>query len=136
MRTELGGQGGGVGIFVRNGIDFNRVTNLGSSTSFESLFINLPHKKSKDMMVGVIYRPSGLNLNTFNSEFGVLIDSISSKIHTNKRLFLLGDYNIDLFAHDFHTPTQDFIENMTSHHLIPLIHHPSRITTYLNQYIN
>jgi exonuclease III len=134
--NRVGGQGGGVGIFVRNGIDFNRVTNLGSSTSFESLFINLPNKKSKDMMVGAIYRPPGLNLNTFNTEFDVLIDSLSSKTHTNKRLFLLGDYNIDLFAHDSHAPTQDFIENMTSHHLVPLIHHPTRITTSTNTLID
>ena len=40
----------------------------------------------------------------------------------------MGDFNIDLLNYDSHTPANEFINMMFSHHFQTCILHPSRIT--------
>ena len=46
----------------------------------------------------------------------------------DKRLFLIGDFNIDLLKVDMDTPTTNFFDTITSNLLVPHIIHPTRIT--------
>ena len=42
----------------------------------------------------------------------------------------MGDFNLDLFQYNYHTPTQEFFDTSFSHGFIPLISNPTRLTSY------
>ena len=48
----------------------------------------------------------------------------------NKTLFNMGDFNINLLNYDSHSQTNNFINLMVSHYLLPHILHPTRITDH------
>ena len=48
----------------------------------------------------------------------------------NKTLFNMGDFNINLLNCDSHSQTNNFINLMVSHYLLPYILHPTRITDH------
>jgi hypothetical protein len=127
-RNRREGRGGGVGLFTREDISYKEMIIPTSFTSFESLFINIPSTKNTDIVVGVIYRPPGTNLDFFNTEFESLIDLLTIHKNRNKRIFITGDFNIDLLASETHNPTADFANCLTSHHFLPMILQPTRIT--------
>ena len=48
----------------------------------------------------------------------------------NKLIFLIGDFNINLLNYESHGETNDFINTMISHYLLPYILHPTRVTDH------
>ena len=54
----------------------------------------------------------------------------------NKKLFLVGDFNIDLLKVDLDPPTTNFFDIITSNLLVPHIIHPTRITSSTRTLIN
>ena len=46
----------------------------------------------------------------------------------NKLLFIMGDFNVNLLNYESHNDTNDFINTMISHYLLPHILHPTRVT--------
>ena len=54
--------------------------------------------------------------------------NLLSKISSNKLVFIMGDFNVNLLDYAFHTPTSDFVNNFFSHSLLPCIHHPTRVS--------
>ena len=48
----------------------------------------------------------------------------------NKSLLIMGDFNINLVNYDSHPETNDFINLMVSHYLLPHILHPARVTDH------
>ena len=49
----------------------------------------------------------------------------------NKPLFVMGDFNVNLLNYESHNDTNDFINTMISHHLLPHILHQTRVTDHL-----
>jgi len=74
--------------------------------------------------LGTIYRPPGQNLDIFNDEFNSLLSELTKKHHD---IHLAGDYNIDLLKYLDHSPTNCFINCITTHHFLPMITRPTRI---------
>ena len=99
-----------------------------SSSSYESMFINITCSRGADMLIGVIYRPPGTKLEIFNAEIETLLTTLNTKKYANKKAFLTGDFNIDILASQTHLPTGAFIDCMLMHHFLPLILQPTRIT--------
>jgi hypothetical protein len=62
------GPGGGVGLIIKNEISITDLPQLSDSSlnheSYESLFVNIPLNRGRNLIVGVIYRP----LPEFNKE--------------------------------------------------------------------
>ena len=79
----------------------------------------------KNIIVGVIYRPPGTDMNQFNS---ITCDIVSQISRDNKICYLMGDYNINILNNEVHSQTSDFIDLMYSYSLVPLINRPTRIT--------
>ena len=53
------------------------------------------------------------------------------KIPNEKKfLFLMGDFNVNLLNYACHNDTNDFINTMISHYLLPYILHPTRVTDH------
>lgn len=121
-------QGGGVGLFIKNQVDYIKRRDLSLFNDIlESMFIEITSKTSKNVIVGVIYRPPGSNLNEFHDTLCHILDTIKSE---NKYCYLIGDWNIDLLNYDCHTNTANWIDMMYSQGFTPLINRPTRITEY------
>ena len=88
------------------------------SKQLESVFIEICNKNKKNIIVGCIYRHPVMDLDEFNNE---------KLLKEDKKLFLLGDFNIDLLLVESDTPIAHFFD--TSNLCVPHIIHPTRITS-------
>lgn len=74
---------GGVGIYVNNDLEFKPGPDLAfpdiSSPSTESLFIEIRRPLSKNIIIGVIYRPPDSNANDFVQNFNSLLAKIGKE---------------------------------------------------------
>ena len=79
------------------------------------------------MIVGCIYKHPALQINDFKSDF---ISPLSLKLQkeSSKRIFLLGDSNIDLLKYELSDSINNFIDTLTSNFLLPHILLPTRIS--------
>ena len=60
-----------------------------------------------------------MDLHYFNEDyFDVLMEKLASE---DKKVFLMGDFNIDLLKVDIDTPTTNFFDTITSNLLVPHI---------------
>ena len=112
---------GGVEIFVNNDLEFKPRHDLAfpdiSSPSTESLFIEIRRPLSKNIIIGVIYRPPDSNVNDFVQSFNSLLAKIGKE---NKLSYLLGDFDLNLMNHHSHSLTGEFVDLSYANLFIPL----------------
>ena len=78
------------------------------------------------MIIGCIYKHPNMDIREFCHTFlSQLLDKISLE---NKKVMLLGDFNINLLNCDSDKQTLDFLEEMVANSLLPKITSPTRIT--------
>ena len=83
----------------------------------ESIFIEVINKKSKNYIIGCVYKHPKMSVKEFtDSFFQPLLDKISFE---NKKVLFMGDFNINLLNYDSHTDTTDVIDTMYSNHFLP-----------------
>ena len=123
--------GGGVGIYVNNDLEFKPCPDLAfpdiSSPSTESLFIEIRRLLSKNIIIGVIYRPPDSNVNDFVQNFNSLLAKIGKE---NKLSYFLGDFNLNLMNYHSHSLTGEFVDVSYANLFVPLIVRPTRLTSY------
>ena len=121
--------GGGVCLYVRNDIKYqvrNDFQDIKHPDNVESIFIEIERPFSKNILICNMYRPPDQDINEFNN----FIDSILTKATRNQKIiYLMGDFNINLLNEDFHAPTNDFLNVLSSYSLYPSITKPTRITS-------
>ena len=78
---------------------------------------------TKNVFVGVVYRA-----HTAIDNFIIDIDPVFKVLNSEKKLHVMGDFNIDLLKVDSHRPTHDFLELIYSYSLMPTIYKPTRVT--------
>jgi hypothetical protein len=123
-RTHRGG--GGVAMLVSDDFKFKLRKDLQFvGNSYESIFIEIPCKKGKNIIAGTIYKSPDTKCRDFLHELDQCLNKIAAE---NKIVYLMGDFNFDLLKHANHKSTGDFINMMFSHNLLPLIDKPTRIT--------
>ena len=120
--------GGGVVLYIRNDDYVQRadlsVNSEGADT--ESIFIELTlPKNGRKIIIGCVYCPPDTDINNFNNYMASSLDRITKE---GKMCYVLGDYNINLFKSETHSPTQDFLNNLYSNNFYPIIHKPTRMT--------
>lgn len=122
--------GGGVALLIKETLSYKRREDLDcSSDTLESLFIELQASntyKSKDIIIGAVYRPPGGCINVFNDTFVQTLDKIKTE---NKLVYIIGDFNVNLLNADSHSPTSEFLEMFYASSLFPLINRPTRVTS-------
>ena len=94
----------------------------------ETIVIEIPSSSvsvSKNVLVGVIYRPPGSDLKEFNEQFNNILDSIKSE---RKLCYFMGDWNINLLNYEHHSHTTNYVDVMYYYAFTPLINRPTRIT--------
>ena len=122
--------GGGVAIFIKEGMPFTQRKELFKCTEhIECLFIEVDKSLlnlSKNIVVGVVYRPPGTNIQDYTQSFSEILTPLSRE---NKFCYIAGDFNLDLFKVDDHPGTSESLELMYSNSYLPMINRPTRITT-------
>ena len=113
FRRDRNGFGGGVMIFVREGIPAKVIdTNL--PNDIESIFVELNLKNNKWLLMGT-YRPPSQCSKFYYSEIGKVLDHFSSSYDN---ILLAGDFNEEIEMSN----TKSFLE---SHNLSNLVNSPT-----------
>ena len=98
------------------------------------LLLKLSTQKKANIIVGVIYRHSSMDLTDFSCNYlNQLLDNISKE---QKSIFVLGDFNVNLLNYNEHNQTNEFLDSLASNSFIPLILQPTRITSHSNTLID
>ena len=128
-KFRKGKRGGGVSLYIENGIDFINIPDLEYSDSeMESLCIEAEGSSlnlSSNIVIAAIYRMPNTSLDIFNDRVANILNTITRE---NELCYFLGDLNIDLLKHENHSPTSDFLDIMYSYSMFPLITKPTRVT--------
>jgi len=122
---RVGRQKGGVCMYISDKIKYKlRKDFCNANSNYESCFIEIENMKTKNAIVGVIYR-AHTAINDFLSD----IDPVFHKINAeNKPAYIMGDFNIDLLKVDSDKAHHDYLDLIYSYSLIPTIYKPTRIT--------
>ena len=101
-------RGGGVGFFIKSNYHFKVRSDLQSSNAklYESIFAEIIQPRSKNIIIGCIYKPPEASVSDFNTSISNTLSTISFE---NKLSYIMGDFNINLLNSDSHQPTNDFI---------------------------
>ena len=85
-------------------------------SELESVFIEVILPKTSNLIVGCIYRHPNMNIESFNDNYlAPLLDKLSKE--SNKKIFLLGDFNIDLLKFDTSNKVSNFLDDLSSNFL-------------------
>ena len=118
-------KGGGVAIYVNDIYQFKIRKDLYfSNNSAESLFIEVENLRLKNVVIGVIYRPPHLSVDTFLGDIEVIFHKLSSE---NKDIHLAGDYNIDILKTN--RSCQSFLNLLNAYAIHPVISKATRISS-------
>ena len=124
--------GGGVGFWVDENLPFTLLPDISvfEEKIFESIFIRVNTGKNEFKIIGNIYRAPGNNITEFNLKLDNVLRDINDHPVYKKasEIILLGDLNINLLNHDKHPQTQNYLETLLGHGMLPLITLPTRIT--------
>ena len=118
-------QNAGVGLYIKDHLNYKErndltTTSSGNDSDFECIFIEL----DSNILIGVVYRHPNCSIQNFTNQFE---SSILMKISKeNKKIVLMGDFNINLLNCDSHRHTSSFFDKMITHNLLPHIIQPTR----------
>ena len=125
MRSDRNRHGGGVACYVRNGICFNKKTDI-FSDDIENIFFEILFPNAQSITVGIFYRPP--NQNTF-------LDIIQNDFHklntTKNEVYILGDLNINLSTNNKQPSSpllKQYKDFLCTYGLKQLVKSPTRIT--------
>ncbi len=128
-------QGGGVGIYLKNGIKgtIDIKTSIFCEKVFESLVMEITFNKNK-IIVGSLYRPGTkhphMTLTEQNNLFLELLSSCLCDLSTlGASVFLVGDLNIDVLKYDNSSFVKEYIDLLFSNGFLQTITRPTRCTT-------
>ena len=127
--TEKNRQGGGVGLYLANNLDYKDRQNLKfeNSETTALLFVEIAIPKGKNIIMGVIYRAPDNNLTTFINDFNEVLNKITKE---NNICYLMGDFNVNLMNYQTKNLTGEFLDSIYSNLSCPLINRPTRITAH------
>ena len=127
LKTKSATQNGGVGLYIKDSLTFEPRNDLQSCTNeFETVWVEIENTNDKNFLICCVYRHPNSNIDSLTVHF----QNVLSKLTSNKSLFVMGDFNINLLDYASHTPTCDFVNNFLSYSLLPCIHHPTRISEH------
>ena len=117
---------GGTAIYVKNNFDTIECCDLNiSNVEFETTWIKIKNKNSKNIVCGSIYRHPHNNFDEFYKYFEMCLGRLANE---NKELYICGDFNLDLLKIDTDHFSQYFFNLLCSYGLLPHILQPTRVT--------
>ena len=118
---------GGSTIDTKSDLDTVERTDLNTTNDeYESIWIEINNKKSKNIVCGSIYRHTRNNNDNFKNFLKYLESSLNKLIKENKEIYLCDDFNIDLLKIEEISNYKKFYKLMSSYGLLPQILQPTR----------
>ena len=118
-------KGGGVGFLIRTDILYRIRNDLipeVKTLACEQCYIEIKNNTEK-VIIGTMYRPPSTNISKFINTFNIQIEKINKKGYE----CIIGlDHNLDLLKQSVHSKTQEFLECILDHNLLPTITKPTR----------
>ena len=110
--------------------------------AYETTKVNIPNllrknqiqPRKSNIILGFIYRHPSMDLTHFNCSY--LNKRLENIFKEQKSIFLLEDFNVNLFNYNEHNQTNEFLDSLASNLFIPLILQPTRITSHSNTLID
>ena len=103
------GKGGGLSIFVHEEVYFKPRTDLSiNSNDAESLCIEIHHKKHKNILFSVMYRPPNDDMTVFKKFWENLL---SANDKTSKNIFA-GDLNMNVLDYESNRKVQHILSSI------------------------
>ena len=126
--TPTNSSKGGTAIYVNRDYDSFERSELKVQTDlFESVWVEIKNKSSKNIICGCVYRHPRYSKTDY-SEFNKYMDSTLNKlVKENKEIYICGDFNIDLLKMNELDTHLEFYNLLNSHGLLPFIVQPSRV---------
>ena len=119
------GPGGGVCIFIRNDLPWQRRMDLENDEKIEAIWIEIFLQKSRSILICVLYRPPETS-SYFNRDFDLLFDDMLTTVNAeSKEVILAGDINCNYLKDSESKGTKEIIQ---SNGLKQMIKSPTRIT--------
>jgi hypothetical protein len=108
-------------MYISNDIQYKTRKDLNENIedSIETMFIEISNPNSKNLIIGVIYRPPNNKIESFENAINNILSKIGKE---NKIFYLMGDFNTDLLKSETCDYTCNrFIEQLLTSSFFPLI---------------
>ena len=92
--------------------------------SFESVWVEISNKNSKNMICGSLYRHPNYDMTDFMMYMESTLKTIASE---DKEIYICGDFNVDLLKLNDNENYHIFYNLLNSYGFLPLILHPTRV---------
>ena len=125
-------QGGGVGIYIKDGTKFCILHNLSvfHDRVLESLFVEITTKTNDKFIVGSVYRPGNNPTLSVNEQYDMFSDLLANLLDTitehNYSAFIFGDFNLNVLDYGICNRVTSYIDLLYSHGFIQTITLPTR----------
>ena len=115
-------------IYVKKSLDHKVLHEFNAlEDEYEPLWVEInTGPRSKNIVVCCSYRHPDTDV----TKFIEYLESVLSKVDKNKIVCVMGDFNINLLNYESHNDTNEFINSMVSHHMLPQILQPTRVTDH------
>ncbi len=121
-------QGGGVGIFFKNGLRYNILPELSIFIDrvIETIFAELWITKNKKVIIASIYRPS-VNHPTLNSSeqyhqfMELFANTLNNFLESKTPVYLFGDLNLDVLRYNTIYQVTDYVDLLFSHGFLQIV---------------
>jgi len=125
-------QGGGVGIYVKNHLQFKVLheCSIFMDRILESLFIEIALPNNSKFTIGTLYRPGAthptLTPQELFHEFIELFSNLLDNISDRSNLIILGDFNLDVLQFGSNNKCNDYVDLLFSFGLLQIVTRPTR----------
>ena len=123
LRKDRNRYGGGVAVFIRNGIEFLGRNDLIEDENIEMLIIEIRLQKQKPFLVLCWYRPPNSSITLFD-DFEKIIQNVDN---SNMPYCVLGDLNCDVQNSPIPNHSKRLLGIMESYDCRQLIEKPTRV---------
>ena len=109
-------------MFISSQLQYH-VLERTSNPSYQALWIEIVDANKKKNICGVVYRQHD-KADDFLNYLSSSIELYSSR---NRNIYLMGDFNIDLFKFESCSYSKELLELMQSFSLLPAVDKPTRV---------
>lgn len=124
QRHRVNGSGGGVGVYIKNSIDYIRRTDL-EKDGLENIVIEIVVNKSHNFLVATHYQPPKSSKYFPKDNNELLADQLSLYSNESKEVIILGDFNTNYLSSKDNKDVKDLLRQ---HGFTQLIKQPTRVT--------
>ena len=134
LNLRSSARGGGVGIYIKNSLTYNRLTQFSVCVDriLESLFVEVITPGNKKIIIGSIYRPGtkfpGLTFTEQYEQFSELLTNLLSSLGDySDGVYIYGDLNLDILKLSENKFISNYIDTVFSFGFLQLVTNPTRI---------